>query len=184
MLKEQLLGLAMKAIAQAYKTKERIKENLTKDKVKDYVQTIKQMTNLVVEDKNKSTPVRSKTVTKTRKSSIKPVRDISSQSADQIVAMLKSDSSRLLTAKDEVDGKKSLAYLLWALGHAERANISQGISVHDVSALLYRACKIELYPINISRVVHTPLVKQLQKNRTKTYMLTAKGQSIFKEKFL
>jgi hypothetical protein len=76
---------------------------------------------------------------------------------------------------------------VWALGHAERASIKEGISVHDVSALLYKACKIDLYPINISRVVHSNevLVRQAgQEKRTKTYLLTPTGAKIFKEKFV
>lgn len=124
---------------------------------------------------------------KGRKSSIKPAKEIGSPRADIIMRKLKSDSFRLVTKADVVDGKKSLAYLVWALGHAEEAHVAQGISVHDVSALLYQACDIELYPINISRVVYSnpKLVRQVgQEKRTKTYLLTKEGFDLFRQKFL
>lgn len=220
MLKEQLLDFAMKALTQAYETKERIKNNLKSDAVQSYVRSIKEAAVWVVENQwqklarseqvgekaalgrkksriNTSERVRnnkgassknaSLAVKKERKSSIKPAKEIGSARADIILQMLKSDSSRIVKKTDALDGKKSLAYLVWALGHAERANVAEGISVHDVSALLYQACKIELYPINISRVVYgnTALVRQVgQEKRTKTYLLTTQGQAMFKEKFL
>lgn len=203
MLKEQLLGFAMKALSGVHETKERIKNNLKKETVQNYVKGIKEIASWMVENQlsKMGQPVRPKKAQKSskrsvkteikksqkpRKSSIKPVKELSSPMADKILEMLKVDSCRLVGASDEIEGKKSLAYLLWALGHAERANIAQGISVHDVSALLYRACQIELYPINISRVVYqTPLVEQVNKEgRTKTYLLSSKGQELFKNRFL
>lgn len=196
MLKEQLLVFATKAISQVYETKERIKNNLNVDLVQNYVRNIKDVASKVVETQlNKKAATKKRAVkvkkkvevsVKTRKSSIKPVKEISSKSADKILAKLKKDEVRMPSDKDEVDGKKSLAYLLWALGHAERANIKEGISVHDVSALLYRSNQIELYPINISRVVYgTSLVRQVSKeSRTKTYLLSPEGQILFKKKYL
>ncbi len=196
MLKEQLLVFATKAISQVYETKERIKNNLNVDLVQNYVRNIKDVASKVVETQlNKKAAPKKRAVkvkkkvevsVKTRKSSIKPVKEISSKSADKILAKLKKDEVRMPSDKDEVDGKKSLAYLLWALGHAERANIKEGISVHDVSALLYRSNQIELYPINISRVVYgTSLVRQVSKeSRTKTYLLSPEGQILFKKKYL
>lgn len=209
MLKEQLLGFAMKALSQAYETKEIIKENLKGKTVQTYVRTFKDAAVWMVETQwqkfagevreqrrgsskyrvekstggNKSKIV----VKKERKSSIKPAKEIGSQKAGQILEMLKKDGSRLVKKNDMLESKKSLAYLVWALGHAERANLADGISVHDVSSLLYQSCKIELYPINVSRVVYgnTSLIKQVgQEKRTKTYLLTPQGQALFKEKFL
>jgi predicted transcriptional regulator len=181
MLKEQLLHFAMKAISQVQETKERFKIRTV---VKDYVKNIKEIA-LVIEEKFGPKLVRkTKVKSKKRKSSIKPVHEINSQAAEQILQMLKNNSCRLLDKADQIDGKKSLAYLLWALGHAERANIINGLSVHDVSALLYQACQIELYPINISRVVHSTTLVKKSEGHTKTYTLTPKGQNLFKKKFL
>ncbi|HXW53108.1 MAG TPA: hypothetical protein VEL47_03275, partial [Myxococcota bacterium] len=124
---------------------------------------------------------------KGRKSSIRPAKEIGSERADVILRKLENGSFKLVAKSDSLDGKKSLAYLVWALGHAELADVTEGVSVHDVSALLYRACKIDLYPINISRVVYgnPVLVRQVgQEKRTKKYLLTKDGKAIFTAKFL
>lgn len=220
MLKEQLLGLAVKAIARAYETREKLIKKLEAEKAFAYVRNLKDMAIWLIENrlsqlapsehlrsKGGSTKGGSKVrvtrsvhasasgsvqpsnlvLKKERKSSIRPAKEIDSPRAEAILHLLKHDASKLVKASDQLLGKKSLAYLVWALGHAERASVSAGISVHDVSALLYRACKIELYPINISRVIHSneALVKQAgQEKRTKTYLLTPAGAKIFHEKFM
>lgn len=217
MLREQLLGLAMRTLSQAYETKERIKNNLNTEAVQNYIRNAKETALWVIEyqwqrfrklDRSmgeaKSGPSTEKTNARTaseksakfitkvglkraRKSSIKPAKEIGSTKAEAILLMLKNDGSRLLKKHESIDKKTSLAYLIWALGHAKRAHLADGISVHDVSALLYRACNIELYPINISRVVYgnAALVMQVgQQKRTKTYLLTTDGEALFKENFL
>lgn len=208
MLKEQLLGLAIKAISRVHETRENLKKNFKSDVVQAYVKTVKDVAVWVIENRLKpeadskdnsssdvqgfspsSNPIKTPTVRekKPRKTSIRPAKEIASVPAELILSSLKKTKARMVKKSDECNGKKSLAYLLWALGHAERAKIKDGISVHDVSALLYRAGKIELYPINISRVVHSnqALVRQVgQDKRTKTYLLTELGEKTFKEKFL
>lgn len=216
MLKEQLFCLAMKAYSQAYEAKERIKNTIKSDAVQIYMQNLKAVAITTLENQwqkfNEKEQIFSKVVRrnsktrttsttskkdsvvipipkakKSRKSSIKPAKEIGSRRADLIMQNLKEGSFRLVEKTDELDGKKSLAYLVWALGHAQKASINDGISVHDVSALLYRACKIELYPINISRVIYgnqTIVRKAGQEKRTKTYLLTEAGENLFKEKFV
>lgn len=199
MLKEQLFGLAMRAVAKAHETRQTLKETINSDHVKAYVKTMRDMAIWVIENKlqasahNNSEPVNAPPpkapvkVKKPRKTSIRPAKEIVSPQAEKILQSLKKTKARLVKNTDELEGKKSLAYLVWALGHAERAKIKEGISVHDVSALLYRACKIELYPINISRVVHgnQSIVRQInQDKQSKTYLLTELGEKTFKEKFL
>lgn len=194
MLKEQLLALAAKAIVRANDTREKIKNRLNNQVLKYYVSSLKDAALWLIENRLKpetrserSVKPANLVIKKERKSSIRPAKEIASNKAEIIIGMLKKDDSRLVKAKDQLLGKKSLAYLVWALGHAERASLKEGISVHDVSALLYKACKIDLYPINISRVVHSNevLVRQAgQHKRTKTYLLTPTGSKIFKEKFI
>lgn len=216
MLREQLLGFAIKTLSQAYETKERIKSNLNSEALQNYIRGMKDTAILVMENQwqrlrkidqdmgkvesrqgsgkangqaswQKSTGfIKEVSQKKVRKSSIKPAKDIGSARADVILALLKNDGSRLVSKDDAIDGKTSLAYLIWALGHAHRAQLTEGISVHDVSALLYRACTIELYPINISRVVYgnPTLVTQVgQQKRTKTYLLTPEGEVLFNKNF-
>jgi hypothetical protein len=214
MLKEQLFGFAMKTLSQAYDAKERIKNSIKDGTIHSYVQSIKNAAFLALEnqwqkfgylkhaqgvmgtDKSHSMPKKAspkppqkgvKTELKERSSSIKPAKEISSKRADIVLNKLKADAARLVKKSDVIEGKKSLAYLVWALGHAERADLVEGISIHDVSALLYRACNIELYPINISRVIfgNAVLVRQIsQEKRRKTYLLTPEGHALFKERFL
>lgn len=211
MLKEQLFGLAIKALSEAHENKERIK-NLVKSKaLSEHVRTIKDTARSLVKTgleilegsaherdevqpkKNTGRSVRKKTkeapassIKKERKSSIKPICEIDSKRADIILKMIKTNQSTVVKKTDAIEGKKSLAYLVWALGHAENAHLSEGISVHDVSALLYRASNIELYPINISRVVYgnKTLIRQVgRQKRTKTYLLSDEGKERFKKFF-
>lgn len=206
MLREQLFGFAINALTRAYMTKEKIKKNLKSDIVQNYVQGLKQAAIALIEQRlykqtnsehlrrtknTASSDVQAKTtrkytVKKTRKSSIRQARDISSVKADTILSNLGSEETR---QKDLLllNAQRSLDCLIWALGQAARAELQSGISVHDVSALLYKAHKINLYPINISRVVHSNelLVRQAgQANRTKTYLLTDAGMRVFLEKFV
>ena len=214
MLKEQLFGFAINALTRAYEAKEQIKKNLGSDILKSYVQGFKQtalffLESRINDQREGSENLRKKPVSKVspkaartsasslrvtkpykapkeRKSSIRQAKEIHSERAEAILLTLNNGPG--LTAKsDELNAKKSLSCLIWALGQAELAQVSQGISVHDVSALLYKAHNINLYPINISRVVHSNevLVKQAgQDNRTKTYVLTTEGLRVFNEKFV
>lgn len=213
MLKEQLFGFAINALTRAYEAKEQIKKNLKSDFIKSYVQGFRQTALLILEShfneqrersetlrkkpaKKDSQTVRGKAsllkvtkpikAPKVRKSSIRQAKEIHSDRAETILQAL-AKGQDLKIKSDELNAKKSLSCLIWALGQAEHAQISQGISVHDVSALLYKAHNINLYPINISRVVHSNelLVKQAgQANRTKTYVLTDEGLRVFNEKFV
>lgn len=203
MLREQLLGFAIKTLTHAFETKERLKNNYNQT-VGSYVRSMKstalgimeyQWQKLRTSGGAYGTNVLQKRSTngvmnghkKPRKSSIKPAKEIGSLRADLVLAKLTADKARLVKKDEAIDGKTTLAYLVWALGHAERAQLNDGISVHDVSALLYRACSIELYPINISRVVYgnANLVRQAgQQKRTKTYLLTSAGMDIFKRQFI
>jgi hypothetical protein len=212
MLKEQFFSLAMKLYARAFDAKERITKSLKNHDVADYLHGLSHIATIFWEkqrqkrseqkirivpsrrtkssmgDKKDQWPEKNAIETKkVRKSSIKPAKEIGSLRADVILQKLTDDNLRRVSINDAIDGKKSLAYLIWALGHAEEAKVVDGISIHDVSALLYRACQIELYPINVSRVVYKnpALIRKVgQEKRTKTYLLTDEGQSLFREKFL
>lgn len=215
MLREQLFGFAINALTRAYETKERLKRNLKSEMVQSYVQGLKQAAISLIEQRlyqheansehlrrtrssataKKEDPqetggsakvTRKYKVKKARKSSIRQARDINSERADAILTMLGTDESGP-EGMLPLNAQRSLDCLIWALGQATRAQLPNGISVHDVSALLYKAHNINLYPINISRVVHSNeiLVRQAgQANRTKTYLLTDAGMRVFEEKFV
>lgn len=194
MLKEQILDFAISALSKAYETKERIKKSLDNDIVRNYVQSLKDTALWIIENQNNArtravhtTTAPTQKTRKPRRTSIRAAKEIGSAKAEAILQLIQADGSRLVTRHDAVSGKTSLAYLIWALGHAERAQLSSGLSVHDVSALLYKACNIELYPINISRIIYgnRSLVNQdSQQKRAKTYVLTSEGHALFAQKFL
>lgn len=110
------------------------------------------------------------------------LKRIDSPRAEKILANIKSKKFPLIKKGEKIGGKASLAGLVWALSHAEKSQVKDGISVHDISALLYKAAKIEMFPINISRMVHDnqSLIKQVsQEKRTKRYLLTPEGHHAF-----
>ena len=108
----------------------------------------------------------------------KAFEPIRSERADRIYDRLGQNSLKVIHEDAEVAGKKNLAWVMWAFKNAAEAEYKDGISVHDVSALIYRAAKVELYPINVSRVVHnhTDFIRQVsQDKKTKRYLLTEAG---------
>ena len=211
MLKEQMINLAMKALSKVNETKEIMQSTILQDEsVKKYLKSLQKAAKWLAEqdlDNNKPDkktakksrkpvrPVKKTNIkpeikinleSKERKSSIKPIKEINSTKADTILSLIKNNNLRIISKTDELNGKKSLAYLIWALGNAEKANISDGISVHDISSLLYKTSNIELYPINISRVLNSNMSfikKAGQEKRTKTYLLSSQGKKVFEKKF-
>jgi hypothetical protein len=209
MLKEQLFGFAINAITRVNETKEKIKKSLKSEIVQNYVLGLRQAAIQLIEQRlnryksasenlrkasvhkqtnyAKEKITRKYTIKKARKSSIRQAKEINSERAETILSMLQQEHKVHAKDNTELSAKRSLDCLIWALGQATRAELNNGISVHDVSALLYKAHNINLYPINISRVVHSneSLVKQSsQASRTKTYLLTDAGMRVFNEKFM
>lgn len=115
---------------------------------------------------------------------VKSFRPIHSDRAQKIFDRVQGQTLKTLGHDSEVEGKKSLAWVLWAFKTAADANYEDGISVHDVSALVYQAGKVELYPINISRVVHkhSQYIRQVsQDKKTKRYLLTDEGVKVVEQ---
>lgn len=228
MIKEQVINLAMQAIAKAYEKKDEIKKKLMENEtIGNYLKSVKDVASYIIEQniakkpkaKRKYTkradkvqkqaqpevskPTRAKKakakviaepsvvpkvkkIRKAKKSSIKPIHEIPSVKADAILSMLKEKNVQLINKNDEISGKKSLACLVWSLGHAEEAKIKEGISIHDVSSLVYKAAGVELYPINISRTLkaNLNLINQVNTDKkNKTYLLSDEGKKFFKENF-
>lgn len=112
----------------------------------------------------------------------KSFEPIYSERADQIYNRLYPNNLKLMHHDAELDGKKSLAWILWAFKAAQDASVHDGISVHDVSALVYQVARVELYPINVSRMVHghSHYIQQVsQEKKTKRYLLTEAGLGAF-----
>lgn len=104
--------------------------------------------------------------------------------AEKILDRMQKNQSKVVCADSELRGKQTLAYMVWALGAAKDAKISEGISVHDAATLLQSAASIKLYPVNLSRLVHhhTDLIELAsQEKKTKRYKLTPKGRKALKK---
>ncbi len=130
--------------------------------------------------KTPAKPLEKVTVTKKR-SSVRSGKKISSTFASQMLTELKSQQMGVVSEAAVINGKKSLAWVVWALGIAEKTKMQEGISVHDVSSLLYHAAQIEIYPINVSRMVHdnSQYIRQVsQDKKTKRYLLTDEGKKL------
>ncbi len=113
--------------------------------------------------------------------SVRSGKEIESERATKILSDLKAQGKPVIHKNAEVDGKKSLAWVMWALHSAEQAKVEEGISVHDISSLLFHAAKIEIYPINVSRMLHDHegYIRQVSmEKRTKRYLLTEAGKSL------
>lgn len=111
-------------------------------------------------------------------------KKIKSILASQMLVNLKASKMKPITKKVEIEGKKSLAWVVWALGVAEKTKLQKGISVHDVSSFLYHAAEIEVYPINVSRMVHDHsnfIMQVSQEKKTKRYLLTESGKKLANE---
>ncbi len=125
-------------------------------------------------------PLERVTVTK-KMSSVRSGKKISSTFAAQMLTELKNKKMKVVSEAAEINGKKSLAWVVWALGVADKTKMQEGISIHDVSSLLYHAAKIEIYPINVSRMVHDndQYIRQVsQDKKTKRYLLTDEGRAL------
>ena len=125
-------------------------------------------------------PLERVTVTK-KMSSVRSGKKISSTFAAQMLTELKNKKMKVVSEAAEINGKKSLAWVVWALGVADKTKMQEGISIHDVSSLLYHAAKIEIYPINVSRMVHDNVqyIRQVsQDKKTKRYLLTDAGRAL------
>jgi hypothetical protein len=138
----------------------------------------KAKTSLRKSSKKISKPLTKVTTTK-KMISVRSGKKISSLLAEQMLAELRNKKMGVVSESAEINGKKSLAWVVWALDVADKAKLQEGISIHDVSSLLYHAAQIEIYPINVSRMVHdnSQYIRQVsQDKKTKRYLLTEEGK--------
>lgn len=102
--------------------------------------------------------------------------------AEKVQKTVKQKDTKILVKGATISGKKTVAQVVWALGHANKAGVKEGLSLHDMSSLLDASAGVKLYPVNVSRVVHhnNDLIKlSSQEKRTKRYALTDAGIKAF-----
>lgn len=105
-------------------------------------------------------------------------KDFESERADRVMKWLEGDTNEVITEDGDHGGKKVLARVLWALGAAAGAG-EDGMSTADVSALLYKAAKYEVFSTNVGRACrdHTSLIEVAStEGRSKLYRLTKAGK--------
>jgi len=121
------------------------------------------------------------TTTTTRKGSVDRLgRDLASPRATQVARFI-ADSQRSTVAEDAaLDGKRTLARVLWAVAIAEEAGIVDGLTAVDASALLSTAAQVEVFSTNVARAFrdeHALFAETSPDGRSKRYALTAAGRA-------
>jgi hypothetical protein len=125
-------------------------------------------------------PGRKKKASSKRKGSVdRSGKDLDSDRADEVTAYVKNNKRTLIDEEKELDGKKVLARVVWALGEAHAAGVDLGLTTNDVSALLSKAADIEVFATNIGRACrdHKELIAESEPDgRSKRYVLTDEGK--------
>lgn len=121
------------------------------------------------------------TATTTRKGSVDRLgKDLDSPRATQVANFIVS-RKRSTVAEDAVlDGKRTIARVLWALAIAEQAGIDDGLTAVDASALLSTAAHVEVFSTNVARAFrdeHALFAETTPDGRSKRYALTAAGRA-------
>lgn len=186
MFKEQLIILAAKALDRASETKKILQTVVLQDEsVKAYLKTLQKGAKWFAEQNFDvvNEEVIDKKPKKAKKSSVRPIKEISSEKADIIAKFVSEKNIKLVNDKKFINNKKTLTYILWSLNTAKKANID-GLSVHDISALLFKVYNINLYPINISLVINKnkDFILLIDNNESdKLYTLSKDGKKLFSD---
>ena len=196
MFKEQLITLAAKALEKASETKNLLQTVVLQDEsIKNYLKTLQKGAKWFAEqnfdnfDNIDEKPIThnvkniKKSKTSAKKSSIKNLENIVSEKAIIISKFIIDKKINLIDDKKLINGKKTLTYIMWCLNLAKKADVN-GLSIHDISALLFKSCNISLYPINISLVINknSSLISIIDSNN-KIYSLSEEGRKLFNKHF-
>jgi hypothetical protein len=107
-------------------------------------------------------------------------KDFDSPRARAVEAWLKETGAGIIAEDSELDGKKTLARVLWAVAMAEAAGSEQGLTAADTSALLSSAAGVEVFATNVARTFRDEselFVETTPDGRSKRYTVTAAGQA-------
>ena len=115
----------------------------------------------------------------TRKGSVDRVgKDLDSPRANDIAAWLSAHPLPVVTEDAAVDGKRTVARLLWAVSVAQQAGHDDGLTAADTSALLSSVARVEVFATNVARAFRDEralFVETTIDGRSKRYALTAAG---------
>ena len=99
--------------------------------------------------------------------------------ARAVATWLREQQRPLLAEDAELDGKRTLARVLWAVGCAEQAGSEQGLTAADACALLSTAAGMEVFSTNVARVFRDEpglFAETAPDGRSRRYRLTDLGR--------
>lgn len=107
-------------------------------------------------------------------------KDLDSPRAKQVATFIASNKTLVVDEEAALDGKRTLARVLWAVAVAEQAGIDDGLTAADASALLSTAAHVEVFSTNVARAFrdeHELFAETTPDGRSKRYALTAAGRA-------
>lgn len=117
----------------------------------------------------------------TRKGSVdRKGDDFDSPRARAVAAWIKEHGRAVVTDDADLDNKKTLARVVWAVGAAEAAGSEQGLTAADASALLATVAGLDVFSTNVARAFRDEsdlFVETVPDGRSKRYKLTSAGHA-------
>lgn len=107
-------------------------------------------------------------------------KDFDSPRARAVGAWLSETGAAIVAEDAELDGKKTLARVLWAVAMAEAAGSEQGLTAADTSALLSSVASVEVFATNVARAFRDEdalFVETAPDGRSKRYTVTPAGRA-------
>lgn len=107
-------------------------------------------------------------------------KDLDSPRANTVASFIASNKTPVVAEEAALDGKRTLARVLWAVAVAEQAGIDDGLTAADASALLSTSANVEVFSTNVARAFrdeHALFTETTPDGRSKRYALTAAGRA-------
>ena len=106
-------------------------------------------------------------------------KDFDSPRANKTASFIAANQRPVVDDELAVDGKKTLARVLWAMAMAESAGVDEGLTAADVSALLSQAANLEVFSTNVGRSLRDEselFAETSPDGRSKRYALAKAGR--------
>jgi hypothetical protein len=106
-------------------------------------------------------------------------KDFDSPRARTIAAAIEQTGRPIIAEDAELDGKKTLARVLWAVAAGDDSGV-EGMTAADVSAVLSLVAGIEVFATNVARAFRdepTLFIERGADGRSKRYAVTALGKA-------
>lgn len=106
--------------------------------------------------------------------------DFDSPRARAVEAWLRDHHHPVVAEEAALDGKKTLARVLWAVGAADAAGSEHGLTAADASALLSSSAQLDVFATNVARAFRDESAlfdETVPDGRSKRYKLTAAGRA-------